>query len=222
MATWVIHLRVADAMRNRWQPLQMLPELPFVVGNLAPDGGVEVSPHVYVPDSATTHWTPTGKKRDIDAEAFCRAYLQNPALTPEQTAFYRGYEAHLRTDVEWIRQILKPLKQKLGIAHFTGTPYDGLLRQNLTYLEQAFCRQAKSFPAWELAQQTKAFPNDVLPYYAEDTLTLKLQELRERYAEPVAPPEQYLVTAEQLDVFVRQTVEQIVSVWQKEQKNKCS
>ncbi len=133
---------------------------------------------------------PTGhrpeKKRDIDAEAFCRAYLQNSALTPEQTAFYRGYEAHLRTDVEWIRQILKPLKQKLGIAHFTRTPYDGLLRQNLTYLEQAFCRQAKSFPAWELAQQTKAFSNDVLPYYAEDTLTLKLQELRERYAEPVA------------------------------------
>ena len=61
-----------------------------------------------------------------------------------------------------------------------------------------------------------------MPYYAEDMLTLKLQELRERYAEPVAPPEQYLVTAEQLDVFVRQTVEQIVSVWQKEQKNKCS
>ena len=59
MATWVIHLRVADALRNRWQPLQTLPELPFVVGNLAPDGGVEVSPHVYVPDSATTHWTPT-------------------------------------------------------------------------------------------------------------------------------------------------------------------
>lgn len=200
MATWVIHLRVADALRNRWQPLQTLPELPFVVGNLAPDGGVEVSPHVYVPDSATTHWTPTGKKRDIDA-----------------AAFYRGYEAHLRTDVEWIRQILKPLKQKLGIAHFTGTPYDGLLRQNLTYLEQAFCRQAKSFPAWELAQQTKAFPNDVLPYYAEDTLTLKLQELRERYAEPVAPPEPYLVTAEQLDAFVRQTVEQIVSVWQKKE-----
>ena len=82
------------------QPLQTLPELPFVVGNLAPDGGVEVSPHVYVPDSATTHWTPTGKKRDIDAEAFCRAYLQNPALTPEKTAFYRGYEAHLRTDVD--------------------------------------------------------------------------------------------------------------------------
>ena len=217
MATWVIHLRVADALRNRWQPLQTLPELPFVVGNLVPDGGVEVSPHVYVPDSATTHWTPTGKKRDIDVEAFCRAYLQNPALTPEQTAFYRGYEAHLRTDVEWIWQILKPLKQKLGIAHFTGTPYDGRLRQNLTYLEQAFCRQAKSFQAWELAQQTKAFPNDVLPYYAEDTLTLKLQELRERYAEPVAPPEQYLVTAGQLDAFVRQTVEQIISVWWKKE-----
>ena len=84
-------------------------------------------------------------------------------------------------------------------------------------LEQAFCRQAKSFPAWELAQQTKAFPNHVLPYYAEDTRTLKLQELRERYAEPVAPPEPYLVTAEQLDAFVRQTVEQIVSVWKKKE-----
>ena len=72
-------------------------------------------------------------------------------------------------------------------------------------LKQAFCRQAESFP------------NDVLPYYAEDTLTLKLQELRERYAKPVAPPEPYLVTAEQLDAFVRQTVEQIVSVWKKKE-----
>lgn len=157
MATWVIHLRVADALRNRWQPLQMLPELPFVVGNLAPDGGVEVSPHVYVPDSATTHWTPTGKKRDIDAEAFCRAYLQNPALTPEQTAFYRGYEAHLRTDVEWIRQILKPLKQKLGIAHFTGTPYDGLLRQNLTYLSRRFADRQNRFQRGNWHSRQKHF-----------------------------------------------------------------
>ena len=72
-------------------------------------------------------------------------------------------------------------------------------------LEQAFRRQAESFP------------NDVLPYYAEDMRTLKLQKLRERYAEPVAPPEPYLVTAEQLDAFVRQTVEQIVSVWKKKE-----
>ncbi|MCI5553838.1 MAG: hypothetical protein MR378_02960 [Ruminococcus sp.] len=41
--------------------------------------------------------------------------------------------------------------------------------------------------------------------------------MRERYAEPVAPPESYLVTAEQMDAFVRQTVEQIVSVWQKKE-----
>jgi len=47
--------------------------------------------------------------------------------------------------------------------------------------------------------------------------TLKLQKLRERYAEPVAPPEPYLVTAEQMDAFVRQMVEQIVSVWQKKE-----
>ena len=72
-------------------------------------------------------------------------------------------------------------------------------------LKQAFCRQAESFP------------NDVLPYYAEDMRTLKLQKLRERYAEPVAPPEPYLVTAEQMDAFVRQMVEQIVSVWQKKE-----
>ena len=68
-----------------------------------------------------------------------------------------------------------------------------------------FCRQAESFP------------NDVLPYYAEDMRTLKLQKLRERYAEPVAPPEQCLVTARQMDAFVRKTVEQIVSVWWKKE-----
>lgn len=88
MATWVVHLRIADAVRQQLTWIDALPELPFAVGNLAPDGGVELAPHVYEPDSAITHWTPTGKKRDIDAEAFYQAYLQENSLTADAQAFF--------------------------------------------------------------------------------------------------------------------------------------
>ncbi len=215
MATWMVHLRMADAVRQQLPWIRLLPELPFAVGNLAPDGGVEIAPHVYEPDSATTHWTPTGKKWDIDAEAFYQAYLQENILTADAEAFYLGYYVHLLTDVQWIQQILQPLKQKIGIVHFTGTPYDAMLRQNLTYLEQAYCREAKSFPAWEQVQKAKLFPNRYLPYYREHTFTEKLKELRQRYATPVEKPVEFLVTAAELDGFVERTVLQIIDVLEK-------
>lgn len=214
MATWVVHLRIADAVRQQLSWVCSLPELPFVVGNLAPDGGQEIAPHVYEPDSATTHWTPTGKKRNIDAEAFYQAYLQEQSLTADAQAFYLGYYAHLLTDVQWIRQMLQPLKQKIGIAHFTGTPYDAMLQQNLTYLEQAYCREIASFPAWEQVQKTKTFPNRYLPYYREDTLTEKLEELRQRYAKSVEKPTEFLVTAAELNAFIEQTVLQITEIFE--------
>lgn len=215
MATWVIHLRIADAVRQMLPWIGLLPELPFAVGNLAPDGGMEIAPHVYEPDSATTHWTPTGRKRDIDADAFYRAYLLGKDWTPEQAAFYLGYYVHLLTDVQWIREVLQPLKQKIGISHFTGTPYDAMLRQNLTYLEQTYCRETKSFSIWERIQKTKTFSNRYLPYYKEHALTEKLEELQQRYAKLVEKPAAFLVTAAELDDFVERTVLQIAEAFQK-------
>ncbi len=215
MATWVVHLRIADAVRQQLTWIDALPELPFAVGNLAPDGGVELAPHVYEPDSAITHWTPTGKKRDIDAEAFYQAYLQENSLTADAQAFYLGYYVHLLTDVQWIRQILQPLKQKIGIAHFTDTPYDAMLRQNLTYLEQEYCRKIAWFPAWEQVQKTKTFRNQYLSYYRGDVFTEKLEQLRQRYANAVEKPTVFLVTAAELNVFIERTVLQIKEVFEK-------
>ncbi len=96
MATWIAHLRVAEAIMRAY------PELDcdeYTVGNIGPDSGVPNADwSSFTPDANVSHWNQSGS---IDAEGFASEYLERPGLDAGSRAFYLGYWTHLLVDRAW-------------------------------------------------------------------------------------------------------------------------
>lgn len=104
MATWVTHLRIADAV------LEAIPELcrhEFCVGCIAPDCNVENADWTaYTPPREVTHWMSSGRKTAADCDRFVQEYMKpRPVSTPQEESFLLGYYAHLIADAEFQRTI---------------------------------------------------------------------------------------------------------------------
>ena len=91
MASWMIHLRVADLLMDR---IPGLDETAFVMGNIAPDSGVPNADWTaYSPPKTISHYkTRREDETFFDIERFLKEYL-----TPEQIRTYsrRAYSFFL-------------------------------------------------------------------------------------------------------------------------------
>lgn len=111
MASWMVHLRVADALLDKFDNLE---ETEFVVGNIAPDSGVPTPDwSAYVPDKDTSHFRMTDEtgKREISPKYFAEMYFteeQRAGYNRKQYSFYLGYYVHLLTDVLWKQEVWYP------------------------------------------------------------------------------------------------------------------
>ena len=115
MATWMIHLRIADKL------LDAIPDLSpieFIMGNMAPDSGIPNEDwSAFSPSTALSHYRQdkgTGKKViDIHryVEEFFTPELQK-SYNEQQYSFYLGYYTHLLTDMLWSDLVAWPLRQK--------------------------------------------------------------------------------------------------------------
>ena len=137
MATWMIHLRIADKL------LDAIPDLSpieFIMGNMAPDSGIPNEDwSAFSPSTALSHYRQdkgTGKKViDIHryVEEFFTPELQK-SYNEQQYSFYLGYYTHLLTDMLWSDLVAWPLRQKYPNAtwdEIKGDWYD----QDFRYIQ---------------------------------------------------------------------------------------
>ena len=114
MATWMVHLRVAEQM------LEVFPRLErqeFIVGNIAPDSGVPNEDwSVFTPDTNTSHFKTDG---EIDIPKFLNKYMTGEkwaAYGEKAKSFFLGYYVHLLTDELWRDEAA------LGLSAVHGQP----------------------------------------------------------------------------------------------------
>lgn len=113
MASWMVHLRIADKLLDNVPDLS---PVEFIVGNVAPDSGVPNEDwSVFTPSTQVSHFKTDSSKANPDA--FARKYF-TPALqagySGQQYGFYLGYLVHLITDVLWVRDIYDPSKLRFA------------------------------------------------------------------------------------------------------------
>ena len=79
MASWMIHLRVADMLMDR---IQGLDETAFVMGNFAPDSGVPNADWTaYSPSKAVSHYkTRQDDETFFDTERFITEYFTSDRI----------------------------------------------------------------------------------------------------------------------------------------------
>ena len=172
MASWMVHLQVADAMLDR---LKGIADTEFIVGNIAPDSGVPSQDwSYYMPSSRVSHFktgkidTPLGVDIDTFIEQYFTGKMQE-TYTKEQYSFYLGYLTHLLTDIEWSEKIAEPCKRQFGTLWETEKE-DCIRKMKRDWydLDFKYIQAHPDFRAFQIYKNAVNFENEYMDIFAKD------------------------------------------------------
>ncbi len=171
MASWMIHLRIADQLIDQ---IPDLDETAFVIGNIAPDSGVP-NPDwtAYDPPKSVSHFKT--KKEDetfFDIGRFISGYFTADkirAYSRREFSFFLGYYVHLLADVDWTKDIYRPVMA----AHAGGPGKDktAILREmkrDWYDLDFRYLVEHPDLRAFSVYEKAAGFRNDLLDLFSED------------------------------------------------------
>ncbi len=206
MASWIIHLRIANALLHHLN----VETSHFLAGNIAPDCGFALGNDCFDPPTSVTHFT-SGGKQGCDFSRFW-AQFGTDETNPDRLSFYLGYFAHLMTDVLWSEQINIPLKQRFAELYRTDrTEFYRRVKADWYDLDRLFLRKYPDFPAWQSFLRLTDYTNDFLPYYGNRHLPVQFANIQAFYAEDHADADREFpyLTARQAAAFVECAAEKI-------------
>lgn len=169
MASWMIHLRIADLLLER---IDGLSAKAFIMGNIAPDSGVPNEDWSrFTPSTAVSHFrrdNGTGKKK-IDVASFVNQYFTEDlrrGYNINEYSFFLGYLAHLLTDSLWSDRIAYP-----AMAEFLASGNREMIARikNDWYdLDRLFLRNNLGFRAFQIYRTIESFPNTYMDIFGCD------------------------------------------------------
>lgn len=211
MASWMVHLRIAEQLLEQ---IDGLDACQFAIGNVAPDSGVVDENGRFHPPKEISHYTHYTEPRCMylhrDA-CFYEDYLRDIEPTDKNRfSFLLGYLFHIVTDNLWITDIWRPTKNKF----FGGqSPTDAYVRevkgdwvgQDFLYLQQ---HPESLFYQYFLDYEYNEPLFDLLP---QENIEIALQRIKDFYlldevafAERIDRPFLYLQQVDS-DIFVENT-----------------
>lgn len=110
MATWIVHMRIADILLDE---ISNLTTTEYVVGNIAPDSGVPNEDwSVFTPSSDVSHFMKYDNDgiKLININEYIDSFYskeQRKQYGAKQKSFYLGYLTHLLTDMMWVDNIVR-------------------------------------------------------------------------------------------------------------------
>lgn len=212
MASWMVHLRIADKLLDQ---IPGLSPIEFIVGNMAPDSGVPNEDwSSFTPSYSVSHFKTGDEKAGPDA--FASKYFQEEQQRQYgegQFAFCLGYLTHLLTDKLWSRQIAKPSFRR----HIGGEPpYRGpmvdKIKDDWYDLDFKYLRDHPGFRAFRVYLGCVGFRNVYLEEFSEDAIDNRRQYITSFYLEGKDNLDReypYLTEAE-MDAFVTGAAEDIL------------
>lgn len=216
MASWMVHLRVADKLLER---LKGIAETEFIVGNIAPDSGVPNEDWTaYAPSTRVSHfktYLEDGTVR-IDVENYLGQYFtaeQQAGYSREQYSFYLGYLTHLLTDLEWIARIYNPSVARYPEAHAADShKLLWTLKKDWYDLDFLYLKKHPDFRAFQIYENAAGFVNCYMDIFAQDAFDNRREYITGFYRggrEDIEREYQYL-TESQAEQFVEDCVEAVL------------
>ena len=211
MASWMIHLRIADELLKR---LHRIDETAFVMGNIAPDSGVPNADWTeFHPSKATTHfYQKTESGRRIDIDAFCERYFSEAlisAYSVKEYSFFLGYYLHLLTDVRWSETILSKLKTDYPEAYAQDKKkLIDAAKEDWYDLDFLYLNEHPDFKTFSVYENAVGFDNAFMDIFSRDAFDNRRQYICDFYhsAEHGDLYRTYrYLTQEQADAFVEDT-----------------
>lgn len=180
MATWVVHMRIADEFIKDGIVHQDFKK-EFVIGSLAPDCGYgkKDSYGDFSPPPKVTHWTPYGIKVFCKYDEFYDTYLKDKEEDSDYY-FYFGYYIHLITDVLWSASVFLPTKIKYAEEYKKNSDYLKIIKKDWYDLDYKYLNDHQNFEPYYILKNTESV-KDYLPYYEKGQLTKQIRFIADYY-----------------------------------------
>ncbi len=167
MATWIMHLRIAEKVKHIFDCLD---ETAYYVGAVAPDGGQMINNFTYVPPKDVSHW----KREDVSYEQrfkdnaeFFYKYIQNETDLHTRSLCL-GYYVHILTDTMYVRDIIHPFIQKNGKPFWRANIEQ--IRAGWYEIDFRFLAKNPHYRPLEVISGVHEFKNTYFDYFAEDDI----------------------------------------------------
>lgn len=214
MASWMVHLRIADKLLDR---IPGLSPVDFIVGNIAPDSGVPNEDwSAFFPPTSVSHFK-TGKEK-AGPERFAEKYFrseQREAYDNRQFSFFLGYLSHLLTDRLWANEIAWPSFRKYigGEPPYSG-PIVWEIKEDWYDLDFKYLRDHPGFRAFRVYLGAVGFENSFMEEFSSDAFDNRRAYITGWYLEGKEnlDREYPYLTEGQMDAFVEEATRSIFDI----------
>ena len=201
MATWITHLRIAEAVMLCFPGL---PEAEFAIGNIAPDSGeAQADGLSYMPPKSVSHFLNGGR---ADFRLFLQKYGDRLRCCGDsERSFYLGYISHLISDAIWSEQVYAPLKSKYKERIEKDYPaFVWDVKRDWYDLDHLFLKKHPDFHLYEVYSAENGIENTYMDEFSRGAFEKKRAEIVDFYAgEHYNLERDYkYMTEAQMDAFV--------------------
>ena len=217
MASWMVHLRIADKLLDA---IPGLSPVEFIVGNVAPDSGVpNENWTAYSPSSQVSHFRNGGSLdagKCIDIPKYISKYFtveMQAGYNAKFYSFYLGYLAHLLTDILWEQKIYLPSIQKYPEA-FASDKMTLIwkLKNDWYDLDYLYLRNHPGFRAFRVYLGAVGFVNEFMEEFSADAFDNRREYITSFYLQSRdgLDREYPYLTEKEMDAFVEASVAEII------------
>ncbi|MCK4542224.1 MAG: hypothetical protein KAU17_08325 [Spirochaetales bacterium] len=211
MATWITHLRVAEAFKNKFKEKEYES---FLIGNIAPDSGMLNDDRItYTPPSEISHYSNLkNKKWGNNNLNFYFNYIvphnKNESIN-EEHAFKLGYFHHLFLDNLWNFYIYHPCKIKHQTKFNKNPLFIWEVKKDWYGIDKEYLENNSEWKTWSIFDKSK-YKNDFLDFYPQVAISEKLKTIKSFYnsKERIDRPNKYL-KIEEIENFVKISIKWI-------------
>jgi hypothetical protein len=222
MASWIVHLRVADKLLDK---IPNLSPTEFVVGNIAPDSGVPNDDwSAFTPSGDVSHFKTTDEDgfKDIHLDEYVENFYnlnQREKYNLKQKSFYLGYLTHLITDILWVEQIFRPCRYKFK-ALYDQSRNDWIWAQKKDWydLDFLYLKKNPNFRAFSIYNSAVGFENEYIDFFAQDAFANRREYIIDFYSgkRDNLDREYIYLKEEEMDNFIIESTEKIIQILKEE------
>ena len=207
MATWTVHLRIAQKFIDSFP---FLDKKEFIAGSLAPDCGYKISERTFNPPPKVTHFSKTGMKNDCDYKEFANRYLLR-AKNNKEHSFYLGYYIHLLTDILWSFIIYVPTYDMYGTDPNKNPEFIKKLRSDWSLMDAKYYCENSDFAALNILLSITQV-DDYIDFYESGQIMFQLKEIisyYERHKQNPPRKSPKFISKQKVDDFINSAFETI-------------